>query len=106
MSDYSTIQLLCTAFVLSAIGGLASLLRSGNPLTYRAIFTAILYNGMMGLLIALVWWNYFHETNIYLLLGVSGLAGMGGVTVVDFLIRVIKKGGLHITVSPQDDHAH
>lgn len=95
------LTVLLSAFTISSLGGLAALLRGQKELNWRIIVSAILYSGMMGLIIALLWYTYFDgKGNIYFLLGVSGLAGMGGTTFVDFLIQVIKNGGLNITIDP------
>lgn len=99
----SPLQALLAAFTISSLGGLASLLRSHKPITLRALLAASLYSGLMGLIIALLWYNFFDgKGNIYFLLGVSGLAGIGGTTVIDFVIQVLKRGGVNITITPQD----
>ena len=99
----SPLQALVAAFSISSFGGLAALLRSDKPITWRAAIAAVMYSGMMGLVIALLWYNFFDgKGNVFFLLGVSGLAGIGGTTAIDFLIQVIKKGGVQITITPQD----
>lgn len=97
------IRVFLTSFTISSLGGLAALLRGNRDITPREIAAAMLYSGLMGLIIALLWYNYFDgQGNVYFLLGVSGLAGIGGTTVVDFIIQVIKKGGVHIEINPGD----
>lgn len=82
-----------SAFSISSIGGLAALLRSNKELTPRAVVSAFLYSGITGLIVALLWYNVFDGAgNIYFLLGVSGLAGIGGATVVDFLMQLFMTG--------------
>lgn len=94
---------LSAAFAISSLGGLAAMLRSNKPLNFRVVVSAFLYSGMMGLIIALLWYNYFDGSgNIYFLLGVSGLAGVGGTTVLDFVLQALKHGGVNITISPGD----
>jgi hypothetical protein len=97
---------LIASFAISSLGGLAALLRSKQELSLRSGLAAMLYSGVLGLIIALLWYKYFDgQGNVYFLLGVSGLAGIGGTTVVDFVVQVIKQGGVHITITPQDtDH--
>jgi len=98
---FGPLQVLLSCFSISSLGGLAALLRSGKPLTWRAVGTAVLYSGITGLVIGLTWYNYFSgQDNLYFLIGVSGLAGLGGTTLLDFAVQVIAKGGLHITVNP------
>ena len=95
---------LSAAFAISSLGGLAAMLRSNKPLSVRAVLSAILYSGVMGLIIALLWYNYFDGNgNIYFLLGVSGLAGVGGTTVLDFVVQAFKSGGVHITITPGEE---
>lgn len=100
---FDPIRVLIASFAISSFGGLAALLRSHSKLSWRSVFSALLYSGLMGLIIALLWYNYFNGAgNIYFLLGVSGLAGIGGTTVVDFIVQVAKSGGVHITINPGD----
>ena len=95
-------HVLAAAFTISSLGGLAALLRSKQKLTWRTVIAAVLWSGISGLLIALAWFNYFNDQgNIYFLLFVSGLAGIGGTTVVDLVIQLFKAGGVNITISPK-----
>ena len=97
------LRVFLTSFAISSLGGLAALLRNNKPIDTRKIVSAMLYSGLMGLIIALLWYKYFDgQGNTYFLLGVSGLAGIGGTTAVDFIIQVIKKGGVHIEINPGD----
>ena len=100
---YTPLQIFFAALGLSSFGGLAALLHSGRSLTVRALLNAIVYSGAMGLGIALLWYNYFDgQKNVHFLLGVSLFAGIGGVTLLDFIIQVFKNGGINITISPND----
>ncbi len=99
----SAFQVFLSATAISSIGGLAALLRSDHSLTFRNVASATLYSGLMGLIIALFWYNSFDgEGNTFFLLGVSGLAGIGGTTVLDFVLQAIKKGGINITINSGD----
>jgi hypothetical protein len=103
---FDAVKVLASAFAISSIGGLASLLRSQKPMTLRSVLSSLLYSGVMGLIIALLWYNILADAaNIYFLLGVSGLAGIGGTTVVDFIIQLIKRGGIDISIRPRSDDA-
>ena len=95
----SPIAVLCSAFAISSVGGLAALLRSKQQLTLRSILATSLYSGTLGLVIALVWYNHYATSNVWFLLGVSGLAGIGGTTVMDFVVQVLKHGGVNITIA-------
>lgn len=92
------IRMFFAAFGIASFGGLAALLRSQKPITIRSLVAAVMYSGLAGLIIMLLWYNYFlGNGNLYFLLGVSGLAGVGGTTVVDFLLQAFKSGGLNLT---------
>jgi hypothetical protein len=91
---FNPLHIFFSAFTISSLAGLAALLRSQNQLSMRAICSAILYSGMTGLIVALTLYNYFGAEYIFLLLGVSGLAGIGGATVIDFIVQLIKTGKL------------
>jgi hypothetical protein len=81
-----------SAFGISAFAGLAALLRSGTPLTRTNICSSLLNSGILGLGISLLWYAKYQED----LIGVCVLAGLGGMTTVDFFLRVLRKGGLSI----------
>lgn len=103
------LQVFLSAFALSSFGGLAALLRGNQPLSVRLVVAAIAYSGLAGLTIALLWYNYFSDQgNIYFLLGVSALAGVGGTTVIDFMVQALLKmmsGGLNISLGqPQNNN--
>lgn len=98
------IEVLTSCFTISSLGGMAALLRSGKVITWRTGASAFLYSGIMGLVIGLVWYQYFSgQDNVYFLIGVSGLAGLGGTTLLDFVMQVMAKGGVSIIVVPKDD---
>ena len=102
----SAFDVLLSCFSISSLGGLAALLRSGKPLHWRTIISALLYSGVVGLVIGLVWYRYFSgQDNIYFLIGVSGLAGLGGTTLLDFVVQAISRGGINIQISPKRDRS-
>lgn len=84
-----------SAFGVSSFAGLAALLRAGKEVNGIAVLSAVLNSGMLGLAIALVWYHKFQD-NIYFLIGICVLAGLGGATLVDFAIAAFKSGGLSI----------
>ena len=96
VNQLSPLQVLMSCFGLASFAGLASLLRSGRQLTLRAIAAAMLYSGLSGLIIGLVWFRYYagDDPNFYFLIGISGLAGMGGASFLDFLVQALRKGGV------------
>lgn len=102
--DFEPFKVLGSAFGISSFAGLAALLRSGKKLTWLAVFTAMLNAGIIGIAICLLWYTkYRSEDNIYFLIGVCALAGLGGTTVLDFVIQLCKKGGLSIVIKPSPE---
>ncbi len=95
MEQISPLGVFCSAFAVSSLAGLAALLRSANPLTTVTIVSSILNSGLMGLGISLLWYTKFQE-NIYFLIGICVLAGLGGMTTVDFVLSAIRKGGFSV----------
>lgn len=93
-------HILASCFTVSSIAGLAQLLRSDRPLTWRNIVSAVLYSGISGLIIGLLWFNYFSGSdNVYFLVGISGLAGIGSVSILDLIMQLIAGNiGLQINV--------
>jgi hypothetical protein len=92
------ITLFLTAFGISALAGVAALLRTSQVLSARALVSAGLNAGAVGMGIALVLFTYFKD-NTWFLLGVCLLAGLGGMTCLGFILAVIQKGGVAIKVN-------
>lgn len=99
MSFQEPWEVFAACFGVSSVSGLAALLRSGQPLTVRSVISAFLYSGMSGLVIGLLWYNVFStRTNVFFLIGVSGLAGIGSVSIIDFITQLIT-GNFGINIS-------
>lgn len=90
-----------SAFIVSALSGLAALLRSGSELTRKAATSALLNSGLLGLGISLLWYTKFQE-NVYFLIGVCVLAGLGGMTTIEFVLAAFRKGGFSISMGKPD----
>lgn len=93
MDKLNPIYVFLSAFGVSSFAGLAALLRAGKKVNGIAIASAVLNSGMLGLAIALVWFHKFQD-NIYFLIGICVLAGLGGATLVDFVVAAFKSGGI------------
>lgn len=93
------IALFVAAFLLAAFAGMASLLRSPDAITFRSAASSFLNSGLAGLAVAMIFFYNFHE-NMYALIGLCLVIGLGGVTMVDFLIHLFKKGGFSIKLGP------
>jgi hypothetical protein len=88
------------SFVISALAGVAALLRSSQEITARTVMSVILNTGILGLGISMLLFTYFKD-NAYFLIGLCVFAGLGGLTFVGFILQVVKQGGIDITVSPK-----
>lgn len=78
------------AFFGASFAGLATQLRSGIALTPRSVLAAMLNSGLIGTIIALMGYKMFAD-NLPYLVGLSLLAGIGGATVLDFILTIIKR---------------
>lgn len=91
-----------SAFGVAAFAGLASLLRSGSKVTVLSVLSAFLNSGLVGLGISLLWYHKFQD-NVYFLIGVCVLAGLGGATTVDAILNAVKSGGFSIKIGKNGD---
>jgi hypothetical protein len=91
------VKVFAVSFGVSSLAGLAALLRAGKPISWLSVMSSILNSGLMGLCIALLWYTKFQD-NVYFLVGVCVLAGLGGATTIDFVMAAIKSGGLSIKI--------
>lgn len=99
------VNLACSSFAIASLGGLAALLRSKQALGWRNLIAALLYSGVTGLIVFLLLSNYCNEESIgpFVLLGISGMAGIGNVTLVDFLLQWWKNGlNINIKMGKED----
>lgn len=78
------------AFFGASFAGLATQLRTGKEVTWRAITAAMLNSGFIGSIIALVGYKQFAD-NLPYLLGISLLAGIGGASMIDFFLLLIQR---------------
>lgn len=92
-------------FSVAAVAGLAQLLHSGQPLTVRSVLSATLHSGMSGMIVGLLWFNFFTTENIYFLVGLSGLAGIAGSSAIEFLCQLVAGNiGLSIKIDKGNEH--
>jgi uncharacterized membrane-anchored protein len=94
-SPMSPIWVFISAFGVSSFAGLAALLRAGKEVNWISVASSVLNSGLFGLAIALLWYVKFQD-NIYFLIGICILAGLGGATLVDFFIQAFKQGGISV----------
>ncbi len=85
-----------TSFCVAAFAGVASLMRSGISLTWVRIISAALNSGLVGLAVSLMWYAKMKD-DVFFLVGVAAVAGLGGMTTVDFVVAALKRGGLNVS---------
>ena len=79
------------AFAVSALAGLAALLRSDAVVITRKSVAAYTLNaGVLGLGLCMLWYARFHD-NVYSLIGVCVLAGLGGMATIDVVVQTVWK---------------
>ena len=99
-----SLAVFASAFGVSAFAGLATLLRFARRLSWLSVSSAMLNAGFLGLSIALIWYqNYLKSENVYGLLGICVLAGMGGSTITDLLISVLSGSGINVKITHERD---
>jgi len=74
---------------ISSVGALAAALRSKRQLTPRQIAAAVLTSAVAGTIVFVLLASKL-EDDIYTLVGVSALAGIGGANTLDFLLEAMR----------------
>ena len=94
------LNVLGASSLIASVAGLAALLRSKQRLSVRNVLAAILYSAVAGLLIALLWYKKFggDDGDLYFLMGVSGLAGAGGISILDLAVQTLRSKGIVINI--------
>ena len=102
------LQVLLGCLTVSSLAGLAALLRSKQALTWRSVIATCLYSGMFGLIYGLIWFEWFNgqAQNFFFLIGSSGLVGLGGASLLDFVVDGLLNGfNITISTKKKDDDA-
>ena len=100
----NALAVLLSAFGASAFAGAATLLRFAKRISKLAVISAMLNAGFLGLAIALIWYqNYRKAENVYGLIGICVLAGMGGSTLTDLFISILSGAGIRVTIVHERD---
>lgn len=93
-----------SAFGVSAFAGLATYLRFSRKVSRLGLISAMLNAGCLGLAISLIWYQHYRKTeNVYGLIGICVMAGMGGSTVTDILWSVMSGAGIKVTITHEQD---
>ena len=89
-----------SAFGVSSFAGLATYLRFSRKIMHLGLFSAMLNAGCMGLAIALIWYQHFRQSeNVYGLIGICVLVGMGGSALADVIWTIMTGGGIKVTIT-------
>jgi hypothetical protein len=83
------IEFFACVFGLAAFAGLASVLRGRAPVTRLRVFSATLNSGLLGLALSLLWYRRYAD-DVYYLVGVCLLVGLGGTPTVGFALKVFR----------------
>jgi len=84
------IMVFITAFLVAGFSGLASLLRSEDEVKFRNISKYFLNSGILGLAVAMLWYNSYIETPFFLL-GLCIVVGLTGIKGVDIALGWAQK---------------
>lgn len=76
---------------IGSLAGVAALLRSGQKLDKRAFFSAVLNSALFAIVVAVGIYHYFGTDKIWLVIGLSILSGLGGVTLLDFSLSLLRE---------------
>lgn len=74
-------------FLVCSVGGIASLIKGKQKITWRMIFSAALNSGLFGLGIALM---IYDRLPMNLVLGVSVISGIGGASLTDAVFQAVR----------------
>lgn len=98
----SPLGVFISSFGVAAFAGVAALLRGGSKVTTTGLASAVMNSGLVGLGISLLWYHKFQD-NVYFLIGVCVLAGLGGSMTVDFIMNALKTGGFTVKLGKNGD---
>lgn len=104
--DLTPLSVFISCFSIAALCGFFTHLRSGAPLLAREVIAVTFYSGFIGLVIGLMWFRYFSPGNLYFLIGVSGLAGLGGTTMSAAIIKRLQKAAFNLPMDDDKDNDH
>jgi len=101
----NALSVFLAAFAVSALAGVAALLRTEKPLSVTRVLSAVLNSGMLGLTVALLWYIKFRE-EVFTLLGCCALAGLGGMSTVELAVKLLSRSTLGLNKEEKPDEKH
>jgi hypothetical protein len=90
MHEPDPLKVFLSAFGLSSLAGLAQTIRTERKLTWVKVLGSMLYSGLAGLILALLWWKSYSD-NPHYLVGLCLLAGFGSKQIVDLLFSRLRR---------------
>lgn len=100
----SPFQLLCWSSGIGAAAGFVALLKSKQELTPRSIVAVPAYAGAMGFVVAASLMDKDGTVgNAFLVLAMSVIQGLAGLTAFGLLLSVAKKSGISLQFSRSKD---
>ncbi len=75
-------------FAIAGLAGLASLLRSPEPITRRGVASSMINSGLCGSAIVLIGYHWGGVRSVWLVLGLGILSGLAGSRAVEVLSQV------------------
>lgn len=89
MNESEPFKVFSYIFGISSVAGLAALMRSGKEMTWRAMGSAALNAGILGVSVAMIWVHLYGIEHIWFVAGISLLAGLGGTALMDFAFQSV-----------------
>ena len=88
-SQYEPLHYFAGVFVLTSLAGLAAMYRAGKIPEKSRVFAASLTSGLLGVAIAMYGWEHYPQSP-WTCAAISLLAGIGGMSTVDFVVTAMK----------------
>lgn len=95
--EWDAVTVFFLASAISGLSGLACLLRTDPTFTTWRAVAVVLNCALLGLGLSMVWLSYF-EDHPNILVGICILLGLGGTPMLDFVLNLLKNGGLSISL--------
>lgn len=88
--DPEPVKLFGGIFLAAMLAGLAAALRSKQKLSWRTVASTMLNSGFIAVIVALLRYQSDKDASLFLLIGYSLLAGLGGGLTLTYLMRILR----------------